>query len=133
MEDLPQLYIGLEIGCKTYKNCFNCTWTWPQFKYTTGWASGATPLALFFLGTTSVCRPTGHCGRPAFNSSRHRSNCLGVGDRDNPSADLHRRVAPQRSINVPSFKTLFSVWTCGPWTAALRDSLNPNTSPPTCK
>ena len=48
-----------------------------------------------------------------------------------PSVDLQRRVAPHKSIRVPSVSTLFSVGTAGPWTAALRDSRNPKTFPPT--
>ena len=48
-----------------------------------------------------------------------------------PSVDLHNKVAPHKSIRVPSVNTLFSVGTAGPWTAALRDSRNPKTLPPT--
>ena len=48
-----------------------------------------------------------------------------------PSVDLHNNVAPHKSIRVPSVNTLSSVGTAGPWTAALRDSRNPKTLPPT--
>ena len=48
-----------------------------------------------------------------------------------PSVDLHNNVAPHKSIRVPSVNSLLSVGTAGPWTAALRDSRNPNTLPPT--
>ena len=76
-------------------------------------------------------RPTGHCGLPALSSSKARSSCRGVGDLVRPSADLQSRVAPHRSINVPSARVLLSLGMGGPWTAALRDSLRPKILPPT--
>ena len=58
--------------------CRPCTC--PQFRYTMGCDSGSTLLEFFLEGMTRVCSPTGHCGRPAFMSSRHCSSCLFVGE-----------------------------------------------------
>ena len=56
-------------------------WTWPQFKYTYGCCFSFTVSSLMLRvslrGITSVFSPTGHCGRPAFNSSTSVSRwCL---------------------------------------------------------
>ena len=56
-------------------------WTWPQFKYTYGCCFSFTVssfmLRVSLRGITRVFSPTGHCGRPAFNSSTSVSRwCL---------------------------------------------------------
>ena len=91
---------GFIVRCNFYsfflkpnKNTLTCTC--PHFKYTIGWASGEI-FWEFFLGTINVCSPTGHCGRPAFNSSRALSSWRGVGDRLSPlvwDPSRHRIVA----------------------------------------
>lgn len=60
------------------------------------------------LGNANVFNPTGHCGLAALISCRRASMCFWVGVWNSPSAVLHRRVAPHRSIREPSWRTLVS-------------------------
>lgn len=100
-----------------------------------------------------MLRPTGHCGRPALISSTSFSRSFFVyktkrisikicirkhyiastltGECLSPSADRHNRVAPHKSIKVPSCRALVSSYTGWPFCCADRHSLRLNTSPPT--
>merc|ERR1719225_2503270 len=85
----------------------------------------------FFLGTTRVLRPTGHCGRPALRLSTRISNSRLVGLRASPALLRHSKVAPQISMRVPSISSLDSLGILLPFVGADLLSLSPYIPPPT--